>query len=65
MIHETERKVPSGYLVLLILFVFFAGVVFWVFRPGSSKVYAEGSRAKIVGGLTAPITLDTTAQIEK
>ena len=25
--------------VLLILFLFFAGVVFWVFRPGSTKVY--------------------------
>jgi len=28
-------------------------------------VYAAGSRAKIVGGLTSPITLDTSAQIEK
>lgn len=24
---------------LLILFVFFTGVVFWVFRPGATKVY--------------------------
>ena len=28
-------------------------------------VYAEGSRARIVGALTAPITLDTTARLEK
>ena len=25
--------------MLLALFVFFIGVVFWVFRPGSTKVY--------------------------
>ena len=29
MIHEAERKVPSGYLVLLILFVAEAGAIFW------------------------------------
>lgn len=28
-------------------------------------VYAEGSRARLVGGLSAPITLDTTAEIER
>jgi regulator of protease activity HflC (stomatin/prohibitin superfamily) len=29
MIHEAERKVPSGYPVLLILFVAEAGAIFW------------------------------------
>ena len=29
MIHETERKVPSGYLMLLILFAAEAGAIFW------------------------------------
>lgn len=28
-------------------------------------VYAEGSRARILGGLTAPITLDTRARLQK
>ena len=27
--------------MLLALFVFFVGIVFWVFRPGSSKVYRD------------------------
>lgn len=27
--------------MLLLLFAFFVGVVFWVFRPGSSKTYAD------------------------
>ncbi|OWU82038.1 cbb3-type cytochrome c oxidase subunit 3 [Phaeobacter sp. 22II1-1F12B] len=29
--------------MLLSLFLFFVGVVLWVFRPGSSKTYAETS----------------------
>jgi hypothetical protein len=28
-------------------------------------VYAAGSRAKILGGLSAPITLDTSARLKK
>jgi len=27
--------------VLLALFVFFIGIIVWVFRPGSSKTYAD------------------------
>ena len=27
--------------MLLTLFLFFGGVVFWVFRPGSSKTYED------------------------
>ena len=27
--------------MLLFLFVFFLGIVFWVFRPGSKKTYTE------------------------
>lgn len=27
--------------MLLALFVFFAGVILWVFRPGSSQTYAQ------------------------
>lgn len=27
--------------MLLVLFVFFVGVIFWVFRPGSSKEYRD------------------------
>ncbi len=27
--------------MLLFLFVFFLGIVFWVFRPGSKKTYVE------------------------
>ncbi|MDF1856691.1 cbb3-type cytochrome c oxidase subunit 3 [Pseudooceanicola sp.] len=27
--------------MLLVLFGFFVGVIFWVFRPGSRKTYAD------------------------
>jgi len=27
--------------MLLALFVFFVGVIFWVFRPGASKQYSD------------------------
>ncbi|WP_109465087.1 cbb3-type cytochrome c oxidase subunit 3 [Albibacillus kandeliae] len=27
--------------MLLFLFLFFVGIVLWVFRPGSSKTYAD------------------------
>lgn len=27
--------------MLLLLFVFFVGIIFWVFRPGSSKTYSD------------------------
>jgi len=27
--------------MLLVLFAFFVGILFWVFRPGSSKTYRD------------------------
>ena len=27
--------------MLLLLFVFFVGIVFWAFRPGSTRVYSD------------------------
>ncbi len=27
--------------MLLVLFLFFVGIFFWVFRPGASKTYAD------------------------
>jgi cytochrome c oxidase cbb3-type subunit IV len=27
--------------MLLVLFAFFVGIILWVFRPGSSKVYKD------------------------
>jgi len=29
--------------MLLVLFLFFVGVVLWVFRPGSSKTYEDSA----------------------
>ena len=27
--------------MLLVLFLFFVGIFFWVFRPGASKIYSD------------------------
>ena len=34
------RELADSWM-LLGLFIFFGGVIFWVFRPGSSKVYSD------------------------
>lgn len=34
----------TGLIGLLFFFVFFVGVVFWAFRPGSKNKYREDAR---------------------
>ncbi|WP_424985519.1 cbb3-type cytochrome oxidase subunit 3 [Microbulbifer sp. S227A] len=36
------RQIADSWM-LLFLFVFFVGIVLWVFRPGSTKTYEDTS----------------------
>ncbi|MBI6630341.1 CcoQ/FixQ family Cbb3-type cytochrome c oxidase assembly chaperone [Pontibaca salina] len=38
--YSVLRQFADSWMLLL-LFVFFVGVVFWVFRPGSKKTYDD------------------------
>jgi len=40
MNYHILREIADSW-VLLALFAFFVGVIFWVFRPGSRKVYKD------------------------
>lgn len=41
-IYTLLRQIADSWM-LLFLFVFFIGVVLWVFRPGSTKTYEDTS----------------------
>lgn len=41
-IYTLLRQIADSWM-LLFLFVFFLGVVLWVFRPGSTKTYEDTS----------------------
>ncbi|GHG89022.1 CcoQ/FixQ family Cbb3-type cytochrome c oxidase assembly chaperone [Pseudodonghicola xiamenensis] len=41
MDHYSFLRQFADSWMLLVLFFFFVGVVFWVFRPGSSKTYRD------------------------
>ena len=40
MNYHILREIADSW-VLLLMFLFFLGIVLWVFRPGSSKVYRD------------------------
>ncbi|MDU9002848.1 cbb3-type cytochrome c oxidase subunit 3 [Sedimentitalea todarodis] len=41
-IYTLLRQIADSWM-LLFLFVFFVGIVLWVFRPGSTKTYEDTS----------------------
>ncbi|HCQ70514.1 MAG: CcoQ/FixQ family Cbb3-type cytochrome c oxidase assembly chaperone [Alphaproteobacteria bacterium] len=41
---ELFASSAAGMTGLLFFFVFFVGVVLWVFRPGSKKKYSQDAR---------------------
>ncbi len=40
MDYNTLRGFADSWMLLL-MFLFFVGVIFWVFRPGSRKIYKD------------------------
>ena len=42
MDYSLLREFADSWMLLL-LFLFFVGIVVWVFRPGSSRTYADTS----------------------
>lgn len=40
MNYHILREIADSW-VLLLMFLFFLGIVLWVFRPGSSKIYRD------------------------
>jgi cytochrome c oxidase cbb3-type subunit 4 len=41
---EVFASGSAGLIGLLFFFIFFMGVVLWVFRPGSKKKYSQDAR---------------------
>jgi cytochrome c oxidase cbb3-type subunit 4 len=42
MTYTILREIADSW-VLLLMFLFFGGVVFWAFRPGSRKIHQDTS----------------------
>lgn len=42
MTYELMREIAGSWM-LLFMFLFFAGVVLWVFRPGASAEYRDSA----------------------